>query len=348
MLWLMPRPVRLVVILLVLLGISVPTPGEAATSCQSYTVPVTLGLLPVSMRGTLCVPSPGPVAAVQVLLHGGSYNSYYWDFPYQPEKYSYVRAANARGYATFSVDRIGYGQSTRPLSVLLTAGGHASTAHQVVGKLRAGQIGGTSFAKVLLAGHSFGAGIAALEAATYHDVDGVLLTGMTHHLSASNLITIVTADNYPAALDPKFGLGYEGYLTSVPGTRDDTFHSPVDAEPAVVALDEQLKDVVSATEITSVVTEAFTLPVSLAVNAPVLLAVGSRDWLFCTGLLASDCASAAALAATEAASFSAAACLHTYVLPDSGHSLNLSTRTEEYQDAVLDWADSVVGAGGCP
>lgn len=340
----MARPVRLVVVLLVLMGITVPGAARAEASCQSLFVPVSFGLLPVTLHGTLCVPSAG-AATVQVLLHGGSYNGYYWDFPYQPEKYSYVRAANARGYATFNVDRVGYGQSTRPLSLLLTAGGHAGTIHQVIGKLRAGQIGGVAFGKVLLAGHSLGAGIALLEAASYHDVDGVLLTGMTHHLSASSLIQIVSTNTYPAALDPKFGLGYEGYLTSIPGTRAGTFYSPVDATPAMVALDEQLKDVESGTEITDVITEGFTLPVSLGINKPVMLAVGSRDWLFCTGLLASDCASAGQLLATEAPYFAPAAGLHTYVLPDSGHALNLSTHTQDYQQAVLDWADAFVGQG---
>jgi pimeloyl-ACP methyl ester carboxylesterase len=322
--------------------------GVASVTCQVHSVPVTLGLVPATMRGTLCVPGPEPVTAVQVLLHGGSYNSAYWDFPYQPEKYSYVRAANFRGYATFNVDRIGYGQSSRPVSLLLTADGHAATIHQVVGKLRAGQIGEVAFDTVLLAGHSLGAGIALLESASYDDVDAVVLSGMTHHLSTSGLIQIITADTHPAALDPKFGLGYEGYLTSVPGTRDDTFHSPVNAVPAVVALDEQLKDVESATEVVDVITDGFTLPVSLAVDVPVLLAVGSRDWIFCTGSLASNCASAPALSTGEAPYFSPDACLRTYVLPDAGHSLNLSVDTEDYQDAVHDWADAVVSAAGCP
>lgn len=34
--------------------------------------------------------------------------------PYKPEKYSWVRYANAKGYATLSMDRLGVGQSSRP------------------------------------------------------------------------------------------------------------------------------------------------------------------------------------------------------------------------------------------
>jgi pimeloyl-ACP methyl ester carboxylesterase len=320
------------------------TQTESLTVCRDYDVPVTLALLPETLHGRLCVPAGA--ATVQVLLHGGTYNSSYWDFPYQPDTYSYVRAANARGYATFNVDRVGYGQSSRPLSTLLTADTDAAMIHQVVGMLRAGLIGGTAFPKVMLAAHSVGSGVATMEAATYHDVDGVLLTGFTHHLSVSGAATVFTTGVEPAALDPRFGLGYDaGYLTTIPGQRQNLFYAPGDADPGVVATDEQLKDVVSATELASVLAQAFTLPTSLSIDRPVMIADGSRDGLFCAGLLASDCASASALRAEEAPYFSPAACLQTYVLPGAGHDINLSLHTKDYQQAVLDWADAFVGAG---
>ncbi|SDY13983.1 Lysophospholipase, alpha-beta hydrolase superfamily [Amycolatopsis xylanica] len=317
-----------------------PAATAAPPACQDYSVPVLLGLLPQTMHGSLCAP-PG-ATTVQVLVHGGTYSGYYWDFPLQPEVYSYRRAANERGYATFTIDRIGYGQSSRPLSTLLTGVGHASTVHQVIQKLRAGQIGGTPFGKVLLTGHSLGSGTSILEAATYHDVDGVLLTGVTHHLSASALLEVFTSGVYPAALDPKFGLAYEGYYTTVPGKRRDLFYGPHD-DPAVIARDEQLKEPVSLTEVADLTTLAFTAPASLNITAPVLIANGTDDALFCQGLLASDCASAANLKAQEAPYYSPAACLRTFVLPGSGHNIALTPDTARFRAAALDWADTFVG-----
>ncbi|WP_370947866.1 alpha/beta hydrolase [Amycolatopsis sp. cg5] len=320
-----------------------PTAADAApTSCQDHSVPVQLGLLPQTMHGTLCVPAGA--TTVQVLVHGGTYSGYYWDFPAQPETYSYRRAANERGYATFTIDRIGYGQSSRPLSALLTGIGHAATVHQVIQKLRAGTIGGISFSKVLLAGHSLGSGTSILEAATYHDVDGVLLTGVTHHVSASALLDIFTTGVYPAALDPKFGLAYEGYYTTVPGRRGGLFYGP-DDDPAVIALDEQLKEPVSLTEVGDLTTLAFTAPTSVNITAPVLIANGTEDALFCQGLLASNCASAANLKAQEAPYFAPEACLRTYVLPGAGHNIGLTPQARTFQAAALDWADVFVGTG---
>ncbi len=55
--------------------------------------------------GWLC--SRGPIAnkTIQILVNGATYDHHYWDFPYRPSQYSYVRAATATGYATLNMDR---------------------------------------------------------------------------------------------------------------------------------------------------------------------------------------------------------------------------------------------------
>ncbi|GAA5192674.1 alpha/beta fold hydrolase [Rugosimonospora acidiphila] len=321
-----------------------PASADSTATCTDVNVPVTLDLLlPAKVHAKLCVP-PGPRhTAIQVLLHGATYNSYYWDFPYQPQTYSYVRAANAAGYATLNVDRVGYGLSSRELSATLTATTQALVVHQVIQKLRAGAVNATKFAQVILVGHSMGSGIVELETSLYHDVDGVVLTGVTHHISATDLLTVLLADQHPAILDPKFGLAYDpGYLTTIPGRRAATFYATADTDPAVIAADEALKDVVSATELPDVITAGITAPVSLAITAPVLIADGSLDNFFCSGLLASDCTNAATLAQEEAPYFSPAAQLQTYVLSGAGHDLNLELNTASYQQAVMAWANRFV------
>jgi hypothetical protein len=49
------------------------------------------------------------------------------------------------------------------------------------------------------------------------------------------------------------------------------------------------------------------------------------------------------LRATEAPFFGPAARLRTYVLPGSGHSVNLARNTAEYRAAVIDWVRSIGG-----
>jgi len=198
---------------------------------------------------------------------------------------------------------------------------------------------------VITVGHSVGAGIAAIEAATYHDVQGVILTGFGHPQSLTSTIDAFTRYVHPAFLDPQFAGQHldPGYLTTVPGVREEFFYSDTDVDPAVVAVDEATKDKISLTELTDVVALAFTSPLSRSITVPTLLLDGSQDALFCQGLLASDCSSAAALKAAEAPFFSSAAQLQTYVQAGAGHDVALSLNATDGYQAMLSWADTHVG-----
>jgi pimeloyl-ACP methyl ester carboxylesterase len=325
-------------------------PGRAEAlvpaECRPVSIPTHLDLLvPVTVHGTLCDPAGGPAATVQLLLHGATYDSSYWDFPYHPDQYSYVVAANRAGYSTLNIDRVGYGRSSQVLSVLLTGVAQAAVVHQIVGQLRAGTIGGTRYVRVITVGHSVGAGIAIIEAATYHDVEGVILTGAGHPQSLTSTVDAFTRYTHPAFLDPQFaGSGVDpGYLTTVPGVRNAFFYSDTDVDPAVVAIDEATKDKISVTELGDVVALGFTSPLSRLITAPTLLLDGSRDALFCAGLLASDCSSAAALKTDEAPFFSSQAELQTYVQAGAGHDVALSLNAADGYQAMLTWADAYVG-----
>jgi pimeloyl-ACP methyl ester carboxylesterase len=333
---------------LAMVGSTVAMAGEgapsASASCQGADVRV--GLLPATMHGTLCVPARGPAGTVMVLVPGATYNQAYWNFPFQPQTYNFRQAMNRAGYATLVVDRLGTGDSSRPLSALLTSSGQAAAVHAAIQALRAGRFGGISFTRVIVGGHSLGSAIAILEASTYHDVDGVLLTGYGHHV---NLLAVagLFLSFYPAALDPQLQAGgYDpGYLTTRPGTRAADYYSPATTDAGVVAADEATKDVWSA------LTEApdglgFSVVVSLTglIEVPVLVANGGADDSLCSELT-HNCASADAFRAQEAPHFSPLACLSTFLLRGSGHSLNLATDAPDYQRAVTAWADTFVGAG---
>jgi hypothetical protein len=77
--------------------------------------------------GQLCY-KPNNKNIVRLLIHGGASSHLDWDSPLSPEKYSYVRKLTQVGYATFSFDRIGIGQSDHPPAELVTI--------QVSGKAR--------------------------------------------------------------------------------------------------------------------------------------------------------------------------------------------------------------------
>lgn len=210
-----------------------------------------------------------------------------------------------------------------------------------------------------LVGHSLGSAVSVIEASTYHDVQGVVLTGLTHHLSVSALVAVFTQDAYPAILEPKFaGTGIDPeYLTTIPGKLGPFFYASGDADPSVIASDEATKDAFSTTEVADDVALEFVSSLSLQIEVPVLVADGRSDAIFWPALLASGCSSAASLRQEEGPYFSKAACLQTFVPAGAGHDLNLAANTGDFRTAALEWADTFVGSvtgpaspppGSCP
>jgi pimeloyl-ACP methyl ester carboxylesterase len=302
--------------------------------CTDTTLPVFLTLLPQAVHGRLCTPVGTTPRTVQLLVHGGTYNSQYWDLPFDHGRYSYQRDMAARGFATFAIDCLGSGTSSQPLSALVTGTAQASVIHQVVGKLRAGLVGGTVFNRVVLVGHSMGSGITVLEAGTYRDVDGVIFTGMTHSMDLLALTGVFVDGIRPALLDPVLARrgGDPGYLTTMPTTRR-LFHDPGEVEPGVLDADETTKDQVATTVVADLLPLGFMSPLSLAINAPVLIVNGDRDSLFC----AFNCASEAQLLAAETPYFAPAAQLEVRLVPRAGHAVALAKNAPVYRSAVADW-----------
>jgi pimeloyl-ACP methyl ester carboxylesterase len=306
--------------------LSVPAPAQAATTCEDLYVPVTVALLPQTMHGRLC--TPAGASTVAVLIPGGTYNASYWDIGYTPEVRSFRRAVNQAGIATLALDRLGTGRSSKPLSALLSASVQATAAHAVVQAVR------PRFAKVVIGGHSIGSAMAMIEAGRYRDVDGVLVTGMTHRM---NLVSVIPtlAQMIPAPLDPGVPGRDAGYLTTDPGTRYAAFHTPGPRDDAALAYDESTKDVFAATEaVDSLTLTTVITPASQRITAPVLLVVGN-DPNFC-GILGSDCSSPQALRASEAPFFGTSQ-LQTYILNGYGHAINYAPNAPTYFGVVGNW-----------
>lgn len=317
-----------------------PATARAEQTCQELRFPVTVAGTAQTVAGTLCVPAGA--RAVQVLVPGGLYNRSYWDIQVHRQTRNFRLAMNNAGYATLAIDRLGSGESSRPPSVLLTALTQADAVHQVIQALRSGERG-PGFGTVIIAGHSLGSAIAIIEAANHHDVDGVLVTSMAHHLNVPGLVPIF-ATFVPAMLDPAFAGSTldPGYLTTRAGTRFDSLHRPGRYDAAVDAADESTKDVAAPGELVDGALLGTVLPYTRLLDVPVLTVMASGDPTFC-GPLATDCSSSAALLRSEQAFYAQAAELSTYVLDGYGHSLNYAPNVAGYHAAVVEWADHVAG-----
>ncbi|RKT54900.1 alpha/beta hydrolase [Saccharothrix australiensis] len=333
------RPLRTLAATALLTAALVTPPARASTGCADTDLPVSLGLFAQTAHGRLCLPAGTPPDAVQLLVHGATYNRTYWDLPHRAHHYSYQRDMARRGIATFAVDAIGSGDSSRPLSTLISGSGQASVVHQVVGRLRAGVLG-HSFDRVVLVGHSMGSGLAVLVAAEHHDVDGVVLTGYRHSVDVARFTRLFVEGIRPAALDPALSRrgGDPGYLTTAPGARY-LFHDPGVVEPGVLAADEETKDQVPATVVPDLLPPAFLSPLSRRIDVPVLLVNGARDAIFCAG----RCESAAALLDAERPFFHPRTPVEAFVLPDAGHTLGYAPNAADYRAAVHDWMKAHFG-----
>lgn len=285
--------------------------------------------------GELC--SSGPVDAstpVQVLIHGGTYDHHYWDWPYRPERYSYVRAATAEGFATLNIDRLGYGRSDHPNPATLDFQVAGYVTHQLVQYLRSGAVG-PAFETVVLNGHSMGGLTAQHAASTYQDVDAVIVTGVGHDFAATGIAQV--ADKfYPAALDPKFGLlGLPlGYLTTVPGNRLETFVEPGQVDPAIAEYEERLKDTLSPTELTGITLDSYNHAITREITAPVLYALGQYDLIWCP--TTRDC-NTDPQPAKEGSFYAEGTDYTSYVVQGGGHSVNMNTVAPDFYRQTFRW-----------
>ncbi|HLO83765.1 MAG TPA: alpha/beta fold hydrolase [Nostocaceae cyanobacterium] len=317
--------------------------ATAATVCYDTYLPVALaaGESPdYQVYGQLCQDSTIKTSTVQVLLPGNLYNHTYWDFPYQPNQYSYVQSLTQAGYATFNIDRIGTGKSSRPPADLVNVESNGYVLNQVNQALRNNGVNGVKFSKIINVGHSFGS-ITAIDAASkYGGVDGVILSGFLHNINPDYFPKALPFA-FPAALDPLFSGANipDGYLTTLPGAQATLFYNQSNADPQVIAIDQANKDTLTVGELNTN-GPAILSDISKQINVPVLLAIGSEDLPFCTGDI---CDNADNVKAFESPFFSPQAQLETYVLPDAGHSINLHLNAPLWFDAARDWSDRYVG-----
>lgn len=320
--------------------------SKSGATCADYLFPVTIepGASEVyKVFGRLCSHGPMVGRTVQVLLHGGSYDHNYWDWPYQPETYSYVKRATEAGFVTLDIDRLGYGLSDHPNpSVGVTFASNGWVAHQIVEHLRNGALG-DRFHRVMLVGHSMG-GLTTRIAAGYGNVDGVVISGFTHLFNYPGAFGVI-ASFYPADLDPKFSgqlpIG-SLYTTTRPGTRCyNGFYLSGAYDPAICAIDERLKATVTAGEWRTVGIDGADPNHARKITAHVLVTLGSNDVAMCITTCFDD-----PTVRYEDTMYPNAASYERYVQPASGHDQNLHRTAPQVFDKLIAWSLDKVGVNG--
>lgn len=199
-----------------------------------------------------------------ILIHGASDTHAVFDFA---PGYRAARDLARRGFGVLAVDRVGYGASSHPNGDTLDFATAAGYVHEVVQDVRNGALGFTPPAVVLL-GPSLGADIALVEAATYHDVDGVIVAFHTNQLQPALFAVDVNAW---FAQGPYFDFGTD--------FRTQFFYAEPWAASWVIERDNATRSLVPRAEILSALTgqSAFA---RAQIDVPVLLVQADHDALF--------------------------------------------------------------------
>jgi pimeloyl-ACP methyl ester carboxylesterase len=258
------------------------------------------------VHADLHLPDGDTPGSVQLLLSGLTYDSRYWTLPGEND---YVAHQVRAGHAVLALDRIGTGGSSRPPADEVTVDGNLAVVHRVVTALRAGEAGLPAFERVFLVGHSLGSGLALLEAGEHHDVDGIVVTSLLHHLGPQHDEVINAL--YPAAMDPAFtgDAPPDGYLTTQPGRRAGLYEHPGNVTPELSKWHEETKSTVTLGE-GGTLARIYDPAAATAVDVPVLLVAGAADQIFGgDGLTGAD-----AIRAYEQQFYSPAARLEVFVL----------------------------------
>ena len=135
--------------------LAVASPAVTSPPCQDlfFTVPVQASnesgiLLPSAVyqiSAAYCPPTvsvAGRSRVVQLLIHGGTADKYYWSAlgpvgsGFREDYYSWVDFARSQGYHTIAIDNLGVGNSSRPDPTVVRLPVEADITSQIVHQLR--------------------------------------------------------------------------------------------------------------------------------------------------------------------------------------------------------------------
>jgi pimeloyl-ACP methyl ester carboxylesterase len=315
-----------------LLGLSPAATADSATPDDVVSQPVRYDVRNVNrtavpcgadratypLSGRLVGASGVPSGRINVLVHDITAGGWFWHLREHPA-YDYATQLALRGETSLVLDRLGYDDSPLPDGRKTCLGAQADMLHQVVAQLRA-----QGYDEVVLHGHSVGAAIAELEAATFRDVDGLVLMSWADSGASPRAIREALLQN-AACLT---GRRTAPYGRTASDFRELLF---VTAPPEVVDTATGLRNedpCGDATSLASLVVVNNVL--THLIDVPVLLLFAGKD-----ALNRPDARFLQPLA------YGLGAKVTTRVLPGSGSALPLEQSAPRTREHVLAWLDAL-------
>lgn len=350
------REARVAAALLTALAVvSLPPAPARAASTDPVVVPVSFRVKNVNTSALSCEVDEadytisgeivGPARALKgataptgtLYLHEFSFGKFFWGFADVPG-YDYVGALARRGHVSIVVDRLGYDDSGHPPGTQTCLGAHADIAAQIVGQLQEGAYESAgrkplAFGRIVLAGHSVGAGAAELAAHSVDDLDvaGLMILAWADQGYSARSVQQSLAQGSDCSGDgqPAEPGGPGGYAYF--GRTEQDFQQNVfaDTDPAVVERVTKMRNRDPCGDNSTLAGLAAVNAAGIGdIDVPVLLLFGEGDAIF------EDPA-----ADVQARLFRSSPSVTLRRFPKAGHALTLERAAPSVQDAAADWLE---------
>ncbi|KAK3367310.1 Alpha/Beta hydrolase protein [Lasiosphaeria ovina] len=292
--------------------------------------------------GTYCVPDDNYKDTLQVLVHGITYGRDYWAGLGFSGDLNWNVAANAAGYATLAIDRLGHGDNPQrpdPLTVvqpemnlqilnaLLTAVRSSSSPTNALGH---------GYSKVVYVGHSYGSFLGSAIAGRFPAAaDAMVLTGFATTRNFSDVLTAdwtAAANHAPADGGLPFGyitLGDEAGRTAV------FYGGAFDAD--LPPLDFNIEDTITDGEAAAL---TILLDPAPEFTSPLFIATGVLDVFFCNEGGVQGCEANLAQSRPDFFPNVPEAKFGFFAPDNTGHDISLHDSAPQTFAAVFDFLDA--------
>ncbi|KAK4197168.1 retinal pigment epithelial membrane protein-domain-containing protein [Triangularia verruculosa] len=224
--------------------------------------------------------------ALQILVHGITYNSTMWGGYHFGDRYNWHAYANAEGYHTLAIDRLGHGLNSKALDPnnVVQPSLQVEIYRQLIQSIRSTATNSLQkrFSNIIYVGHSYGSQIALPLARLYPELTSALvLTGWTSttNLSEVQKFNLASASSiYPLRFP---GLA-KGYLAMVDEALRKSLFYYGGFDPAIPAFDFANQDIVTVGEFAANAGPGglFSIPPE-NYTKPVMVITGVEDFVFC-------------------------------------------------------------------
>ncbi len=289
------------------------------------------------IRGTLVGPS-GAVETAEtatLYLHGLEFGQFFWTLPVDGA--SFVERQARAGHVSVVIDRLGYDASGKPDGFDSCLGGQADITAQIVGQLRDGSYRVApelndvpQFDRVFLGGHSVGGLLSELTAASFGNVDGIIVASYSDTVLGEPTAAAAAAN--AAACDAggqrteggDFPGGYAPFAPDVAAFRAAFFLS---ADKADIDTVTELRNLNPCGDTASFADAAAVNVANItAITVPVLVIIGREDPLF-----------PPPAGATQASLFTGSDDVELVELSPSSHAVTVEDTAPAFAEAIAAW-----------